>query len=121
MNRTPLTALLSSLAAESVLFTFVAPGEANVYAVRGGEVYHHRLSDNGHGFMSPQFSDGAAWARVASVCAFTVPANPQSMTLGAAGQRLGEFWRGLESADAERRVSVSRLVSVALPSLALAQ
>lgn len=121
MNRTPLSALLTTLDPESVLHTFTVPGEAHAYSVRGGEIYHHMLSDTGHGFMLPHFSDKAAWARVAGVCAFTVPANPQCMSLGAAGQRLGDFWRGLASANAERRVSASQLISTALPSLALAQ
>ena len=121
MNPTPLARLLSSTDPESLLYTYVLPDEAQMYTVRGGEIYHHKFDARGHGFMFPQFSSRSLWVRVAQVCAFTAPANPQHLALGAAGERLGAFWRGLASVDAEQRVSVSQLLSVALPALALAQ
>lgn len=121
MNPTPLARLLSSTDSERLLYTFALPDEAQLYTVRGGEIYHHKLDERGHGFMFPQFSDRAAWVRVAQVCAFTAPANPHHIALGAAGERLGAFWRGLASVDAEQRVSVSQFIRVSLPALALAQ
>lgn len=115
MQGTTLTRLLSALASDQVLYSMTVPGVAVVFTVRDGVIYQHRATDTGHGYMLPQVSDRAAWARIAQVCAFTVPANPETMQLGAAGARLGAFWRSLPSAAAERRVEVAQLRAVVQP------
>lgn len=117
MNSTPLARLLEGLNPDAVLYCISIgnPQEsATVYAVRQGVLYQHRATASGHGSMIPQVSDCAAWKRQAQVCAFTVPANPTTMHLGAAGERLGAFWRGLPSAAAEPVVSVPQLLHVSL-------
>lgn len=112
MNPTPLAHLLATLSRDPVLVGVILRGAASVYTVRGGVIYHHRATDTGHGFMVPEGSDRAAWARMAHTCAFTAPANPQTMHLGAAGERLGAFWRSLPDPAAERRVLVPDLLAV---------
>jgi hypothetical protein len=113
MDSTSLARLLSHLVPASVLYAVVLPGSATVYTVQRGVLYLYRATDTGHGYMLPQTSDRAAWARVAAACAFTVPANPQTMRLGAAGASLGAFWRGLPDVAAERGVSAADLLASA--------
>lgn len=114
MNTTPLAALLAATDPQTVLYGVAVPGGATLYTLRGGTLYLHRATDGGHGCMVPQYGDRAAWARVAAACAFTAPANPHTMHLGAAGERLGAFWRALPNVAAEGRVALPDLLAVAL-------